>query len=629
MSRPDIPVTISGDPKGLADALARVRALGKTTANDVAASFAAIKSKVGGAAGFITGVVTTGAVAAIKEAANAIAAVGDEARRAGVSVQAFQELKFVAEQNRVAVDALTDGIKELNLRADEFIVTGGGAAAEAFQRLGYSADKLKDKLKDPSALFTEIIGKLQQFDKAAQIRILDEVFGGTGGEQFLQLIRQGEKGIRDQIRAAHDLGIVMDEELIKRAEEVDRKFATIATTVGTSLKKAIVDAAGAFLSFKDSFLAFEQQQTGSLLYRQSMLKEARERTLSTKGEAEGFRAFFGRDTASEISQIDKELNQIQGLLDKRAGINDSAGKQAAPKGGRVESAVDIMRGAMAQRRIDDAFGAGSSTSKGSGGGGRSKATTEAEKEAKAIEQVIASLREELSVIGLTDIERERTLALREAGVAATSKEGQQISDLIDQKYRQLAAEDALIDQQERLRDGAERMGAALDDQLDRIIDGTFDAKDAIAALLTEIINVKTNGQGLFGSIFSALSGGFGGSNSGLFSSSFVPNTTLGGVLGFGGARAGGGDVSPGRIYRVNEYEDEFMVPTNHGRIIAPSKLPSGAAGADGSNGNSLVRIELGEGLVGSILEQSGKQTIQFIQKNDAAKANYRQNGGDN
>ncbi|MBP1873546.1 hypothetical protein J2Z19_003261 [Ensifer adhaerens] len=628
MSRPDIPVTISGDPKGLADALARVRALGKTTANDVAASFAAIKNKVGGAAGFIAGIVTTGAVAAIKDAANAIAAVGDEARRAGVSVQAFQELKFVAEQNRVAVDALTDGIKELNLRADEFIVTGGGAAAEAFQRLGYSADKLKDKLKDPSALFTEIIGKLQQFDKAAQIRILDEVFGGTGGEQFLQLIRQGEKGIRDQIRAAHDLGLVMDEELIKRAEEVDRKFATIATTVGTSLKKAIVDAAGAFLSFKDSFLAFEQQQTGSLLYRQSMLKEARARTLSTKGEAEGFRAFFGRDSATEIAAIDAEMKQIQGLLDRRAGIADAA-EQASPKGGRIQSAQDILRAEFAQQRVNDAFESGSTGSKGKGGSGRSKAATEAEKEAKAIEQVIASLREELSVIGLTDIERERTLALREAGVAATSKEGQQISDLIDQKYRQLAAEDALIDQQERLRDGAERMGAALDDQLDRIIDGTFDAKDAIAALLTEIINVKTNGQGLFGSIFSALSGGFGGSNSGLFSSSFVPNTTLGGVLGFGGARAGGGDVSPGRIYRVNEYEDEFMVPTNHGRIIAPSKLPSGAAGSDGSNGNSLVLIELGEGLVGSILEQSGKQAIQFIQKRDAAKANYRQNGGDN
>ncbi|KOF17887.1 tail tape measure protein [Ensifer adhaerens] len=628
MSRPDIPVTISGDPKGLADALARVRALGKTTANDVAASFAAIKSKVGGAGGFITGIVTTGAVAAIKDAANAIAAVGDEARRAGVSVQAFQELKFVAEQNRVAVDALTDGIKELNLRADEFIVTGGGAAAEAFQRLGYSADKLKDKLKDPSALFTEIIGKLQQFDKAAQIRILDEVFGGTGGEQFLQLIRQGEKGIRDQIRAAHDLGLVMDEELIKRAEEIDRKFNTIAATVGTNLKKAIVDAAGAFMSFSDSFRAFEQQQTGSLLYRQSMLKDARDRASKQAGTTEDkFLSIFGRDSATEIAAIDAEMKQIQGLLDRRAGIIDAAA-QASPKGGRIQSAQDILRAEFAQQRVNDAFESGSSGSGKGGGGGRSKVATDAEKEAKAIDQVIASLREELAVIGLTDIERERTLALREAGVTATSKEGQQISDLIDQKYRQLAAEDALIDQQERLRDGAEQMGAAMDDQLNRVIDGTFDAKEAIAALLTEIINVKTNGQGLFGSIFSALSGGFGGGNSDLFSSSFVPNTTLGGILGYGGARAGGGDVSPGRIYRFNEYEDEFMVPTNHGRIIAPSKLQGAGSGEAADGGRSIVQIELSEDLVAKILQQASGQTVQLMKRNEAARANVRQNGGD-
>lgn len=34
MSRPDIPVTISGDPKGFESALARVRALSKSTATD-------------------------------------------------------------------------------------------------------------------------------------------------------------------------------------------------------------------------------------------------------------------------------------------------------------------------------------------------------------------------------------------------------------------------------------------------------------------------------------------------------------------------------------------------------------------------------------------------------------------
>ncbi|PLU74415.1 tail tape measure protein, partial [Sinorhizobium medicae] len=182
-------------------------------------------------------------VTALRDAASAIASIGDEAHRAGLDVKSFQELKYVAEQNRVGVDALADGIKELNLRADEFIVTGGGSAAEAFQRLGYSAENLKQKLEDPADLFTEIIGRLGELDKAAQIRIMDEIFGGAGGEQFVQLIEAGEAGIRDTIRAANDLGIVLDEQMIQKAADVDRKFNMLATTVGTKLKSAIVSAA--------------------------------------------------------------------------------------------------------------------------------------------------------------------------------------------------------------------------------------------------------------------------------------------------------------------------------------------------------------------------------------------------
>src|SRR5690606_3672723 len=111
-------------------------------------------------AGFTAGGITA-IVGQVQNVTRDMARIGDEAARAGMSTTAFQEWRYVAEQNRVGVDALVDGFKELSLRADEFVTTGGGSAAEAFQRLGYTADDLKAKLADPSRLFTEIIGKLQ------------------------------------------------------------------------------------------------------------------------------------------------------------------------------------------------------------------------------------------------------------------------------------------------------------------------------------------------------------------------------------------------------------------------------------------------------------------------------------
>lgn len=173
-----------------------------------------------------------------------IAAVGDEAKRSGLGLQAFQEWQFVAEQNRVSIDALVDGFKELSLRADEYIVTGAGSAAEAFSRLGFRAADLKERLKDPSALMLEIIDRLQRLDQAARIRIADEIFGGTGGEQFVQLIDQGENGLRRTIDRAHEVGRVMDQAMIEKAAELDRKWSELTdrvATFGRTLAVAIAD----------------------------------------------------------------------------------------------------------------------------------------------------------------------------------------------------------------------------------------------------------------------------------------------------------------------------------------------------------------------------------------------------
>ena len=265
--------------------------------------------------------VAVGALEGIRQAAiestKSILEMSDQAKMAGVSFKAFQQLKFVAERNRIGVDALTDGLKELNLRADEFVVTGKGSAAEAFQRLGYSAEELKEKLKEPDQLFLEIIGKLEKLDKAAQIRIADELFGGTGGEKFVQLISQGERGIREQIKAAEDLGLVMDENMVKKAEEVNQKFALIATTISTHVKGAIVDAVSAWTEFFDQFNEFKEQSRTTLENRQAAIGRQRmaleeERGRIRNGDG-GFPYWNPKGPAAKgrIMEIERELARLK------------------------------------------------------------------------------------------------------------------------------------------------------------------------------------------------------------------------------------------------------------------------------------------------------------------------------
>jgi len=63
---------------------------------------------------------------------------------------------------------------------------------------------------------------------------------------------------------------------------------------------------------------------------------------------------------------------------------------------------------------------------------------------------------------------------------------------------------------------------------------------------------------------------------------------LGGVIGaigglFGGSRASGGDVSPGKVYRINENGPEYFQPAGAGKII-----PTGAVKSSG-RGNTIIQ----------------------------------------
>ncbi|MBH0239132.1 M15 family metallopeptidase [Methylobrevis albus] len=306
---------------------------------------AALSLGAGIVAGGVTGIVTR-----LGEVARGVATIGDEAKRAGVSVQSFQELRFVAEQNRIGVDALVDGLKELNLRADEWIQTGGGSAAEAFQRLGYTASELKEKLKDPSALLVEIIGRLENLNTAARIRISDELFGGSAGERFVELVDRGAASIRSTIEEANRLGIVLDSEVIERAAEIDRAFNKIAATVSTRLKGAIVDSAIGLQNFLNSFAEINEQTTANITRELGAIYSKRQALIDQladmKASADGNPILAGEIKRQEqaIESLAEEAEKLRDILDRRAGYGAAteAGKESQVAKPKVEDLASSL-----------------------------------------------------------------------------------------------------------------------------------------------------------------------------------------------------------------------------------------------------------------------------------------------
>ncbi len=501
-------------------------------------ALAATSSRIGAygkaaVGGFIGGIVTggvAGIAAQIGQVAKSIAQVGDEAKRAGVSVEAFPEWKFVAEQNRIGIDQMTDGLKELNLRADEFISTGKGSAAEAFMRLGYGAEDLKRKLKNPSDLLLEIIDRLGKFDKAAQIRISDELFGGSAGERFVELLDQGEAGIRATIEEAHRLGAVMEKEVIERAAELDRKFNAITTTVSTGLKTAIVEAATAMQDFINTFQGWWEQH------------EKRMR-------------------ATELGRM---AGEMVGKLPPRSGPLPT---RTTPKTDRLPE-----REWTPPKPPPGGFGGG-------GGSTRDKEAEAAERQAEAVRRLIAELEEELRLVGASDTEKEVSATLRRANVDAASAEGQQIAALVTQIEAETAARQAqkeAVEQQKQAMEGLFQMG---EDALLAMLDNGQKAEDAIKRLAVQLALAAAQAALLGSGPLAGLFGGlFGGTN---FSALSASGKYL---FADGTANTGGQRGQPRGIV----HGQEAVIPLPNG-----GKVPVQMQGGGRAGGEARVKVDVG------------------------------------
>lgn len=501
----------------------------KRATTDIERHFAGLSDRVGGMGktmmtGFIggmTGALAAGGIMGILgkggELARGIAEIGDEAKRAGLSIEAFQELKYVAEQNRIGVDSLVDGIKELSLRADEFVITGGGSAAEAFTRLGYNAETLRTKLRDPSALFTEIIGKLGQLDRAAQIRIADEIFGGTGGERFVQLIEQGEDAIYATRQEAHDLGLIMSDELVAKADELDRRFNAVANTVGSALKQAIVGATLALVDFLNTFnqlpamvnlrasTAPLDTRDMSIMQRQLADKQAAlERSESGAGGIGN--ALFGE---WDRDNLRNEIAELTAAIEKRTdpsqfdvasvfeGLN-------TPTYGSVEEMQAALSPPPLEIVVDGANTIESLPRVG--GGGRSASAMREERDAAA--ELIAELEEELRVIGMSEVEKRVDAELRRAGAYATDAQKASIRDLVTT----IEAETAAMDRMQAAMDNAKGLakdflGGLLGD-LRSGVDGATALANAFGRLADRLLDMALDT--LINSLFDNLMGGAGG-----------------------------------------------------------------------------------------------------------------------
>ena len=174
-------------------------------------------------------------------AVRAADALGDAAERAGLSVETFSRLQFVAQQSDVEFGQLTVSIRAFQNGLGD-AVNGTGSMRAALGRLNLDARELgrlplEQQLERIADRFRDSIPQVEK------TRIATDLFGKSG-QALIPLLNRGAAGIRELNAEADRLGITLD---TRAVQAIDRGTKSLEKWT-TAAKNAIASSVGNFLA---------------------------------------------------------------------------------------------------------------------------------------------------------------------------------------------------------------------------------------------------------------------------------------------------------------------------------------------------------------------------------------------
>lgn len=455
------------------------------------------------------------------DAADNLAKMAD---MAGVSTDFLQEMQFAAEQNGVSLRDMGDAVKRLQRRVGLFATDGGGPAAKALEELNIQVKDAQGNVRSTEDIFNEAIRKLDGYnDSATKAAIASQLFGDDAGPRLLVLLNQGSQGIEEYRKQAQELGLVMDESLLRKAEEANDKMDILASVIKTRVTVSVVELAPQIAGLATSFT---EALPSMINYVQKF------------GEWVGF---LERAPMDKLQDIQDEIDKLESRtsLTKMLSLEDEEAKIQSLVQQRDKLIVQIERQRIAQEKLNAANGV-KTTSKGSVKND-GKTIKDANNAVAVNEDVVAK-----EVEGLATIES-KTLSVAE-----------------------------------NMKDAMQNASGSISSSIgDMVTSGKADFDSLFSSLQSSIVNNLT--QSTLSPINDFVSSGIGSLLSGIGGGASTGASSGGGIASFassifGGFFAEGGKPPLGKVSVVGENGPELFVPDSAGTIV-PNHALGGSSGS--------------------------------------------------
>ncbi len=162
------------------------------------------------------------AVDFVTETVAAVANLGDEvgetAQKLGVNAKALQTLGFVAKDSGASMQDMGTAMRFISKNAVA-AADGNKDMIENFSKLGVSVRDSNGQLKTADQLFVELAdGFVNVKDPAERTALAMKVLGRSG-TQLIPTMLKGSDALREQAKAAEELGFVMGDDLLDASDK--------------------------------------------------------------------------------------------------------------------------------------------------------------------------------------------------------------------------------------------------------------------------------------------------------------------------------------------------------------------------------------------------------------------------
>lgn len=179
-------------------------------------------------------------ISGLKSTVAALDDVGKTADKIGITTDALQEYRTIAESAGIAQGGLDSSLERFSKRLGEAVL-GGGAANKMLKEMGLEAEDLTAMGLDKA--LQVIADKMALISDPAERAAKAAALFGREGVAMVNLMREGSAGMERMRAEARELGIVIDEDLIRKAEGAQTQLDLMGRVIDAQLNSALIEMA--------------------------------------------------------------------------------------------------------------------------------------------------------------------------------------------------------------------------------------------------------------------------------------------------------------------------------------------------------------------------------------------------